>query len=317
MQALKQHNIYIESTEQDALKTLKDNQYNFAGTLVEKGLNFKSVEDLKSVLGLGLLLGVQNPASKDNELINLIKGEWAFFNENLGVIKNFSYILSYRAITYILRVYNYPLIESPKENVVEKFTFSYTEEEALQIFVNNKEALVTSMNYKYEITDLIKPIALAKLLKLSMSTSAIANIYSLIKNNSKKLSLLGCSKGKVYNLTYRGALFLILQHRYPINLSLKKEKEVVEKPVIQESKVIPFPVKVESSIKENKSKRSRNNSPNMEVIKGYLDKKSKALKIKTDKHKHKAQISDFQLRVANEALFLIERASELLEEVGL
>jgi hypothetical protein len=258
----------------------------------------KKLEELQSVNIIGQILGIKAPAWKENELFKLIENNWNYFS-SIGVTKPFSYKLSYKAIVYILQLYEFPLKvnynNKVKINKVTTTKFSYTEEQSLAILHLNKEKLEESSGVS--IYELNNTTNLTKTLKTNQT-----NLYRVLKENLSELELLGCSKTNTYNLTYRGVIFLLLSYKYPLDLN-------IDKPTTKVVYLKPKTQPVVESVKETK--------PNTELIKAFLKKAVAEKRAKAIADMEKAEESKEELQIVNEALWHIEQAEELLVEVGI
>lgn len=262
----------------------------------------RKLEELQSVNIIGQILGIKAPAWKENELFKLIENQWNYFS-SIGVTKPFSYKLSYKAIVYILQLYEFPLKvnynNKVKINKVTTTKFHYTEEQSLAILHLNKEKLEESSGVS--IYELNNTTNLTKTLKTNQT-----NLYRVLKENLSELELLGCSKTNTYNLTYRGVIFLLLNQSYPLDLNIDKPTTKV---VYLKPKTQPVETSVVQSVKETK--------PNTELIKAFLKKAVEEKRAKAIADMEKAEESKEKLQIVNEALWHIEQAEELLVEAGI
>jgi len=290
-------------TESEAYSLVKYNWYDLQNkvnkNITDKKDKIKDIEELRRVNVIGLLLGIKAPAWKENELYKLIQGQWDYFS-SIGTVKDFTYLLSYKAIVYLLRLYGYSLktnydqIYSVKR--VKSTSFKYTEEQSLDILKLNKEKLEESSGVS--IYELKNTTNLTKALKTNQTY-----LYRTLKENLAELELLGCSKTTTYNLTYRGVVFLLLNAKYPLDLDI--EKQPTTKVVYLKSKQVTSVV--ESTV---------NTKPNTEQIKTFLKKAVEDKKAKALADIKKAKDSKLELQIVNDALWHIEQAEELLQEVN-
>lgn len=263
----------------------------------------RKLEDLQSVNIIGQVVGIKAPAWKENELFKLIENQWNYFS-SIGVTKPFSYKLSYKAIVYILQLYEFPLKvdysnNKVKINRVTTTKFSYTEEQSLAILHLNEEKLEESSGVS--VYELKNTTNLTKALKTNQTT-----LYRTLKENLPELELLGCSKTTTYNLTYRGVVFLLLNQSYPLDLNIDKPTTKV---VYLKPKTQPVETLVVQPVKETK--------PNTELIKAFLKKAVEEKRAKAIADMEKAEESKEELQIVNEALWHIEQAEELLVEAGI
>ena len=203
----------------------------------------KQLEELQSVNIIGQVVGIKAPAWKENELFNLIKNNWDYFF-SIGVTQPFSYKLSYKAIVYILQLYDFPLKvdysnNKVKVNRVATTKFPYTEEQSLAILQLNQEKLEESSGMS--VYELNHTTNLSKALKTNQTS-----LYKLLNENSAELELLCCSKKGRWSLTYRGVVFLLNKQNYPLNLNYEVKpkvvylhtKSVVSEPIAQEVNLV-------------------------------------------------------------------------------
>lgn len=300
MTALLSQSFSFNITESEAYELIKFNfpQLQIASGQVKGGYNVAKLEDIKRLLGLGLVLKVKAPSWKENELYKLVEKEWELFS-SLGTKKDFTPSLSYRSVVYILQLYGFPLRENNNKQVkvpihrVTSTEFKYTEEESLTILKNNKAGLEKSSGTSvYELTN---TSALSKLLKVNLPT-----LYTLLKYHMAELELLGCSKTTRYNITYRGVLFLLLDQDYPVNLTLEVD--------VSTSKVVYLNAKKE----QVSSSVSYESKPDIELLKSFFSKRREELKAKAIEDKNKADSSYEKLTIANDAYWHLEQAEEYL-----
>lgn len=293
-------------TESESYSIIKFNWYDLQNTvnknITDKKNKIKDIEELRRVNVIGLLLDIKAPAWKENELYKLIQGQWDYF-QSIGVIKDFTYLLSYRAIVYLLRLYSVFLKVEYNNliniNRVKITNFRYTEEECINLLKFNQEKLEESAGCS--IYELKNTINLTKVIKTNQTY-----LYKTLKENLAELEVLGCSKTKVWNLTYRGVVFLLQHYKYPLNLNVHTVKE----PVIQ--KVVQLRPKQEPVTTHTVV----DNKPNTELIKAFLKKAVEEKKVKAMADTEKAEDSKLELQIVNDALWHIEQAEELLQEVN-
>ena len=284
MSALPNQFINNTLTEHEAYKVIKSNWDTLQNIINENTNNkIKKLHELQSVNIIGQLVKEKYPASKESKVYKLIENNWDFFSK-IGVTKPFSFKLSYRAIIYILQLYDFPLkVKYENHKIINREvnnTFNYTEEEALSILTLNKDNLEKSSGVS--IYQLNNPRKLAKTVK-----SNLTYFYRILKKNLQDLEILGCSKTTSYTLTYRGVLYLLIYYKYPLKFSESEQK------------VIEF-----------------NRKPNTEQIKMFLKKVIKDKKERAKKDLERANISKQQLTIVDEALYCIERVEELLKQVN-
>lgn len=294
-------------TESEAYSLIKFNWYDLQNkvnkNITNKADKIKDIEELRRVNVIGLLLRIKAPAWKENELYKLIQGQWSYFN-SIGVVKDFTYLLSYKAIVYLLRLYGVSLKVDYNNlinvNRVKTTNFKYTEEECINILKFNQEKLEESAGCS--VYELKNTTNLTKAVKTNQTY-----LYKTLKENLAELELLGCSKTKVWSLTYRGVVFLLQHYKYPLNLNVHTVKE----PVVQ--KVVQLRPKQEPVV----TKQPVDNKPNTELIKAFLKKAVEEKKARALADLKKAEDSKEELAIVDEALFCIERAEELLLQVGI
>lgn len=263
----------------------------------------KQLEELQSVNIIGQILGIKAPAWKENELFKLIKNNWDYFS-SIGVTQPFSYKLSYKAIVYILQLYEFPLEvdysnNKVKVNRVATTKFPYTEEQSLAILQLNQENLEKSSGVS--VYKLNHTTNLSKALKTNQTS-----LYKLLKENSAELELLGCSKKGRWTLTYRGVVFLLNTQNYPLDLNLEVNPKVV---YLHTKSVVSEPIAQEVNfVKESK--------PDIEGIKVYLTNELLRRKAKSEKAKFVANKRARSLKVIEEANFHLEMLEECLQEIA-
>ena len=291
--------IINDLTENESREFIKFNWSALQNAANKNVLNatnkIKQLEELQSVNIIGQILGIKAPAWKENELCKLIENNWDYFF-SIGVTKPFSYKLSYKAIVYILQLYEFPLEvdysnNKVKVNRVATTKFPYTEEQSLAILQLNQEKLEESSGVS--VYELKRTTNLGKALKTNQ-------LYKLLNENSAELELLGCSKKSRWTLTYRGVVFLLNKQKYPLDLNLEVNpkvvylynKSVVSEPIVQESK------------------------PDIEGIKVYLINELLRRKAKSEKAKFVANKRARSLKVIEEANFHLEMLEECLQEIA-
>lgn len=301
-------------TENEAYELIKFNWLDLQNVVnknvKDKKDKIKDIEALRRVNIIGQVVGIKAPAWKENELYKLIQNEWTKFT-NLGVVKDFTYLLSYKAIVYILNVYDFPLKVDYSNNLVtiNKVTttkFPYTEEQSLVILRHNAEQLEESSGVS--IYELKHTTNLAKALKTNQTS-----LYRLLKENLAELELLGCSKKTSYNLTYRGVVFLLNKQGYPLDLNYEVKPKVVylynkstvvdpiSQPVVSEPTV-------QAVVEESK--------PDIEGIRAFLTSELLKRKAKSEEAKFVANESARSLKFIQDANFHLEMLEECLQEVA-
>jgi hypothetical protein len=303
MSALPNQLINNHLTESEAFEFIKFNWEHLQNVANKNVSNYKDkikkLEDLQSVNIIGQIVGVKAPAWKENELYKLIEGQWGYFS-SIGVTKPFTYKLSFRAIVYILQLYEFPLkvnYSNNKVNIKKTTTFKYTEEQSLAILNLNKQKLEESSGVS--IYELKNTINLTKVLKTNQTY-----LYRTLKENLAELELLGCSKTTTYNLTYRGVVFLLLNSKYPLELNIEKQPT---------TKIVYLKPNQTASIVDS----TKDSKPNTEQIKTFLKKAVEEKKARALADLAKAEESKEELAIVDEALYCIERAEELLLQVNL
>lgn len=302
MSALPINNYTFNLTESECYEIL---EFNWKKGRLQQETNyfFKNLEELQKVGNLGILLKDKSPKSKESKIYKLVVNNWNFF-ESIGTeFKELTYFLSYRAIVYILNLYQFPLkvdySKQPKVTIKKTTTnFKYTEEESLAILKFNQEKLEESSGCS--IYELKNTTNLTKAVKTNQTY-----FYRTLRENLSELELLGCSKTKIWNLTYRGVVFLLQHYKYPLNLNVQTVKEPVIQKVVQ---LRPKQEPVVEVIKDNK--------PNTELIKAFLKKAVEEKKARALADMEKAEDSKLELQIVNDALWHIEQAEELLQEVN-
>jgi hypothetical protein len=300
----KQPHAVDDLTESEAYSLVKYNWYDLQNkvnkNITDKKDKIKDIEELRRVNVMGLLLGIKAPAWKDNELYKLIQGQWDYFS-SIGTVKDFTHLLSYKAIIYLLRLYDYSLKTNYNQtfniNRVKTTNFKYTEEQSLAILNLNKEKLEESSGVS--IYELKNTTNLTKTLKTNQTY-----LYRTLKENLAELELLGCSKTTTYNLTYRGVVFLLLNSKYPLDLDIDKHPT---------TKVIYLKPKQATITPDQTPKETK---PNTELIKTFLKKAVEEKKARAIADIEKAEDSKLELQIVNDALWHIEQAEELLQEVN-
>lgn len=302
-----QRNVSFEHlTESEATELIN---FNWKKGTLQQSSNYKvkKVEELRRVLGLGLTLNIMGPASRENKLHQFINEKWDYFVK-LGTVKSLGTpLLSYKAIVYILEVYEFPLkVNYSKDKVeinrVTTTKFPYSEEQSLAILRHNSKQLEESSGVA--IYELKSTPNLAKALKLNAG-----NLYKLLRENLAELELLGCSKNNSYNLTYRGVVFLLNKQKYPLDLDYVVKSNVIylnTKPVAVET--ISQPVVNKSIVEESK--------PDIEGIRAFLTSELLKRKAKSEEARYVANESAKSLKFIQEANFHLEMLEECLQEVA-
>lgn len=312
MSALSNKNIIQNLTESEAYNLVKFNwatlQNAVNKNVKDKKDNIKDIEALRRVNIIGQVVGIKAPAWKENELYKLIQNEWAMFT-NLGVVRDFTYLLSYKSIVYILNVYDFPLkkdynsIPNSKVNRVTTTKFPYTEEQSLAILKHNQAQLEESSGVA--IYELKNTTNLSKALKTNQTS-----LYRLLKENLAELELLGCSKKSSYTLTYRGVVFLLNKQEYPLDLNYEVKPKVIyltTKLASAESisqPVVSKPIVIEES------------KPDIEGIRAFLTSELLKRKAKSEEAMYVANESAKSLKFIQEANFHLEMLEECLQEVA-
>lgn len=299
--------IINDLTENESREFIKFNWSALQNAANKNALNatdkIKQLEELQSVNIIGQILGIKAPAWKENELFKLIKNNWDYFS-SIGVTQPFSYKLSYKAIVYILQLYEFPLEvdysnNKVKVNRVATTKFPYTEEQSLAILNLNQEKLEESSGVS--VYELNHTTNLGKALKTNQTS-----LYKLLKENSAELELLGCSKKGRWTLTYRGVVFLLNKQNYPLDLNFEVNPKIVylyNKSVVSESIAQEI-----NLVKESK--------PDIEGIKAYLTNELLKRKAKSEKAKYLANKRARSLKVIEEANFHLEMLEECLQEIA-
>ena len=299
--------IINDLTENESREFIKFNWSALQNAANKNALNatdkIKQLEELQSVNIIGQILGIKAPAWKENELFKLIKNNWDYFS-SIGVTQPFSYKLSYKAIVYILQLYEFPLEvdysnNKVKVNRVATTKFPYTEEQSLAILNLNQEKLEESSGVS--VYELNHTTNLGKALKTNQTS-----LYKLLKENSAELELLGCSKKGRWTLTYRGVVFLLNKQNYPLDLNFEVNPKIVylyNKSVVSESIAQEI-----NLVKESK--------PDIEGIKAYLTNELLKRKAKSEKAKFVANKRARSLKVIEEANFHLEMLEECLQEIA-
>lgn len=294
-------------TESESRELIKFNWFALQNAANKNVTNFKDkirkLEELQSVNIIGQVLGIKDPAWKENELFKLIKNHWDYFS-SIGVTKPFSYKLSYKAIVYILQLYDFPLEvdysnNKVKVNRVATTKFPYTEEQSLAILNLNQKKLEESSGVS--VYELKHTTNLGKALKTNQTS-----LYKLLRENSAELELLGCSKKGRWTLTYRGVVFLLNKQNYPLDLNLEVNPKIV---YLYNKSVVSEPITQEvNPVKESK--------PDIEGIKAYLTNELLKRKAKSEEAKYLANKSARSLKVIEEANFHLEMLEECLQDIA-
>ena len=309
--------IFVEATEKLAYSTLVKNRLSIFNSFEEKDIEVKDLDELRRISCLSLLLGIPNPSEKTNELYKLVTAEWSYFQE-LGTIKDFTPLLSYRSILYVLRLYNYLIYNSAANNLYvvntsnKKVTeTTLTEEESISLLLNNKDRLEASMHFKGTINDLIKPKMLAEVLGISINTSK-DNIYNLIKEHWTTLSAIGCIKNSTYTLSFRGVVYLLQKRHYNLTENLEP---IMQKKI--ESQVVTKVPTTTLTVVKNPEVNLEVVKPDMDLITSYIKSERAKLKVIADMDNAKAKESMTKLNMVETALLLAEDAANLLIEAGI
>lgn len=299
--------IINDLTENESREFIKFNWSALQNAANKNALNatdkIKQLEELQSVNIIGQILGIKAPAWKENELFKLIKNNWDYFS-SIGVTQPFSYKLSYKAIVYILQLYEFPLEvdysnNKVKVNRVATTKFPYTEEQSLAILNLNQEKLEESSGVS--VYELNHTTNLGKALKTNQTS-----LYKLLKENSAELELLDCSKKGRWTLTYRGVVFLLNKQNYPLDLNFEVNSKIV---YLYNKSVVSEPIAQEiNPVKESK--------PDIEGIKAYLTNELLKRKAKSEKAKFVANKRARSLKVIEEANFHLEMLEECLQEIA-
>ena len=307
MSALPNQFINNNLTESEARDFIKFNWYalqNAANKNVRTPKDkIKKLEELQSVNIIGQVVGIKSPACKENELFKLIENNLDYFF-SIGVTQPFSYKLSYKAIVYILQLYEFPLEvdysnNKVKVNRVITTKFPYTEEQSLAILQLNQEKLKESSGVS--VYELKHTTNLGKALKTNQTS-----LYRLLKENLAELELLGCSKKGRWTLTHRGVVFLLNKQKYPLDLNYEVKPKVV---YLHTKSVVSEPITQEVNlVKEDK--------PDIEGIKAYLTNELLKRKAKLEKAKFVANKKARSLKVIEEANFHLEMLEECLQEIA-
>jgi hypothetical protein len=312
MSALPNQFINNNLTESEARKFIKFNWSDLQNAANKNVLNttdkIKQLEELQSVNIIGQILGIKAPAWKESELFKLIKNNWDYFS-SIGVTQPLSYKLSYKAIVYILQLYEFPLKvdysnNKVKVNRVATTKFPYTEEQSLAILKLNQEKLEESSGVS--VYELNRTTNLSKALKTNQTS-----LYKLLNENLAELELLGCSKEKSWILTYRGVVFLLNKQKYPLNLNFEVKPKVV---YLHPKSVVSKPITLSEEPVVNS--QEPNLEEKIEELKAFFADELLKRKTKYEETRLTTEKRFTELKIVQSAKMHLEMVEECLQDLS-